>query len=149
MNRRTLLLGLVAVVAFTILIQFIPVPGLGKDPPVVAEPAWNSAATRALAARACFDCHSNETRWPWYSRVAPVSWVVAHHVAEGRAALNFSNPAASRFGADRAARAVRDHAMPPFYYTWLHPDAALSPAERQTLAAGLRASLPGPATSTR
>jgi mono/diheme cytochrome c family protein len=149
MSRGTLLWGLVAVVAFTILIQFIPFPGLGKDPPVVAEPAWNSTATRALAVRACYDCHSNKTRWPWYSRIAPVSWLVAHHVSEGRAALNFSDPNASRFGADRAARAVLDHAMPPFYYTWLHPRAALSAAERKTLAAGLRASLPGAPTSTR
>ena len=149
MNRRTLLWGLVAVVAFTILIQFIPVPGLGKDPPVVAEPAWNSAATRALAVRACYDCHSNRTRWPWYSRIAPVSWVVAHHVSEGRAALNFSDPGASRFGADRAGRAVRDRAMPPFYYTWLHPEARLSASQRQALAAGLRASLAAPRSSTR
>jgi len=145
MNRRTLLWGLVAVVAFTVLIQFVPFPGLGNNPPVVAEPAWNSPTTRALAVRACYDCHSNRTRWPWYSRVAPVSWLVAHRVSEGRAALDFSNPSASRVSAARAARAVTDHAMPPLYYTWLHPDAALSPAERQTLAAGLRTSLEGAA----
>jgi hypothetical protein len=144
MNRRTLLWGLVAVVAFTILIQFVPFPGLGSNPPVVAEPAWNSPTTRALAVRACYDCHSNRTRWPWYSRVAPVSWVIAHHVSEGRAALNITDPAASHVSAARAARAVTDHAMPPFYYTWMHPGSALSPSERTTLAAGLVASLGGP-----
>ncbi len=144
MNRRTLLWGLVAVVAFTVLIQFVPFPGLGSNPPVVAEPAWNSPTTRALAVRACYDCHSNRTRWPWYSRVAPISWVIAHHVSEGRAALNFTDPAASRVSAARAARAVTDHAMPPFYYTWMHPGAALTPSERTTLAAGLVASLGGP-----
>lgn len=144
MNRRTLLWGLVAVVAFTILIQFVPFPGLGSNPPVVAEPAWNSPTTRALAVRACYDCHSNRTRWPWYSRVAPVSWVIAHHVSEGRAALNFTDPAASRVSAARAARAVTDQAMPPFYYTWMHPGAALSASQRTTLAAGLVASLGGP-----
>jgi hypothetical protein len=145
MNRRTLLWGLIAVVAFTVLIQFVPFPGLGSNPPVVAEPAWNSPATHTLAVRACYDCHSNRTRWPWYSRVAPISWVVAHHVNEGRAALDFSDPAAARVTADRAARAVADGAMPPFYYTWMHPGAALSPAERQALAAGLRVSLAGTA----
>ena len=60
------------------------------NPPVKAEPAWDSAETRALAKRACFDCHSNETVWPIYSRVAPVSWLVTRHVVEGREKLNFS-----------------------------------------------------------
>lgn len=143
MNRRTLLWGLLGVVGFTILIQFVPVPGLGKDPPVVAEPAWNNAATRELAVRACYDCHSNQTKWPWYSRIAPVSWVVAHHVAEGRGWLDFSNPAAARVSAERASRAVTSHTMPPFYYTWMHPGASLSTTERQTLAEGLLTSLGG------
>ena len=48
------------------------------------------APTRALAKQACFDCHSNETEWPAYSRVAPVSWLIQHDVSEGRAVLNFS-----------------------------------------------------------
>ena len=65
----------------------------GRDqvnPPVGAEPTWDSPETRALAKQACFDCHSNETEWPAYSRVAPVSWLIQHDVSEGRAALNFS-----------------------------------------------------------
>lgn len=143
MSRRTMLWGLIGVVAFIIGIQFIPVPGLGQDPPVVAEPSWNSPETRALAVRACYDCHSNETRWPWYSRIAPVSWVVAHHVAEGRAALNFSDPSASRASGASAATVVSHGTMPPFYYTWLHPGASLTASERQTLADGLLASLGG------
>lgn len=141
MNRRTLLWGLIAVVAFTVLIQFVPFPGLGKNPPAVGQPVWNSPQTRELAVRSCYDCHSDHTRWPWYSHVAPVSWLVAHHVGEGRAALNFSNPAASRVSAQRAARAVTDHAMPPFYYVWMHPKAALSASQRKALATGLRATL--------
>ena len=141
MNRRTLLGGLVAVVVFTILIQFVPVPGLGKNPPPVAEPAWNSPRTKALAERSCYACHSDRTRWPWYSRIAPISWLVAHDVGEGRAALNFSDPSASRVSAARAARAVEDGAMPRFYYLWVHPKARLSAGERKELAAGLRASL--------
>ena len=55
-----------------------------------AEPSWDSPETRALATQACFDCHSNETEWPAYSAVAPVSWLIQHDVSEGRAVLNFS-----------------------------------------------------------
>jgi hypothetical protein len=148
MNRRTLLWGLIAVVAFTIAIQFVPVPGLGKDPPVVAAPNWDSTATKNLAVRACFDCHSNQTNWPWYGRIAPISWVVSHHVAEGRGLLDFSNPARARVTASRAARAVTSKAMPPFYYSWVHPEARLTAAQRLTLAQGLLASLGGPASGT-
>lgn len=141
MNRRTLLGGLIAVVAFTILIQFVPVPGLGTNPPSVGQPAWNSPRTQALAERSCYACHSNRTRWPWYSRIAPISWLVAHDVGEGRAALNFSDPAASRVSASQAARAVENGAMPRFYYLWMHPQARLSASQRKLLATGLRASL--------
>ncbi len=71
-------------------VQFVPTGFSHSNPPVVAEPAWDSPATRALAVQACFDCHSNETEWPWYSRVAPMSWLVEADVKKGRAALNFS-----------------------------------------------------------
>lgn len=141
MNRRTLLWGLLSVVGFTILIQFVPVPGLGKDPPVVSEPSWDSATTRTLAEHACFDCHSNQTRWPWYGRIAPFSWVVAHHVSEGRALLDFSDPARSRVTASRVAHAVTSRTMPPVYYSLVHPDARLSSRQRLALAQGLLASL--------
>ena len=78
------LLGLVGLIA----IQFVPVNK--SNPPVVSEPRWDSPQTQALAERACYDCHSNQTRWPWYSNIAPISWVLAHNVQEGRATLNFS-----------------------------------------------------------
>jgi mono/diheme cytochrome c family protein len=60
------------------------------NPPVIAEPEWDSPRTRELARRACFDCHSNETRWPLYSRFAPVAYTLASNVQEGREHLNFS-----------------------------------------------------------
>src|SRR6478736_5462202 len=77
---------LLAVVA----IQLVPYGPSRVNPAVAGEPAWDSPATRALAKQACFDCHSNETEWPAYSSVAPVSWLVQHDVDEGRAVLNFS-----------------------------------------------------------
>lgn len=76
------LLGFVAV-------QFLPIMP-HTNPLTVREPNWDSPQTRELVVRACYDCHSNETKWPWYSNIAPVSWLVVRHVQEGRAALNFS-----------------------------------------------------------
>src|SRR5690348_9189375 len=73
-----------------LVIQLVPYGHDRVNPPVTAEPAWDSPETRALAKQACFDCHSNETEWPAYSKVAPVSWLIQHDVTEGRSKLNFS-----------------------------------------------------------
>lgn len=65
----------------------------GRDhanPPVRREPAWDSARTRELAVRACYDCHSNQTVWPWYASVGPASWLIQRDVDVGRRKLNFS-----------------------------------------------------------
>jgi hypothetical protein len=93
--------------------------------------------------RACFDCHSNETVWPWYSRVAPVSWLVANDVHQGRAHLNFSTwstlPADDRRRIlQRMAEVVDRGLMPPGIYTPLHPEARLSLQEIGELAAWAR-----------
>ena len=90
MKRKTILWVLAGLIVAGLLVQLIPLPGRGNNPAVVAEPPWDSAQTRALAKRACFDCHSNETVWPWYSYIAPVSWLVYSDTMGGRARLNFS-----------------------------------------------------------
>jgi hypothetical protein len=71
--------GVVIAMGVLILAQLVPY-GRNPNPPVQQEPPWNLAETRVLTERACFDCHSNETRWPWYSNVAPVSWLVQRDV---------------------------------------------------------------------
>jgi hypothetical protein len=86
---RVILGVLGAGIVFFAAIQLVPVKR--DNPPVVSEPNWDSPQTRALAQRACFDCHSNETVWPWYAHVAPASWLAAHDVHEGRGILNFSD----------------------------------------------------------
>jgi len=108
---------------------------------VVVEPAWDSAETRATAARACFDCHSNETTWPAYSRVAPASWLIYRDVVEGREHLNFSEWQRPQKDADEAAEHVRESEMPLPIYALMHPEARLTPDERERLAAGLAATL--------
>jgi hypothetical protein len=142
-------------------VQFVPTGVSTENPPVIAEPAWDSPQTRALAERACFDCHSNATQWPLYARVAPISWLVAHDVVEGRQALNFSEWGAtdSRRADDEAdglgelaghesegsveevLEVLREGEMPPASYVLLHPSARLTPAEQQQLIAGFVKSL--------
>ena len=101
------------------------------------EPAWNTPETRELAARACFDCHSNQTVWPWYSNVAPVSWLVWSDVVRGRKELNFSEWDRPQREAREAASTVRKGSMPPWYYPW----ARLNATERQALIRGLEGTL--------
>lgn len=124
-----------------LLIQLAPYGRGHSNPPVALEPAWDQPATRALAERACFDCHSNRTSWPWYSHVAPASWMVQAHVDEGREVLNFSQWNRSFEEADEAAEVVLEGEMPPASYLLLHPEARLSDSERDQLARGLTASM--------
>lgn len=102
-------LGLLA--AF-LLIQLVPYGRDHVNPPVGTEPPWDSVATRYLAKQACFDCHSNETKWPAYSRVAPISWLIQHDVAEGREVLNFSEWHRLQEKATKAADEVVEREMP-------------------------------------
>lgn len=129
----------VGVPIFLLLIQLIPYGRDHTNPPVLAEPQWDSPQTRTLAMQSCFACHSNETAWPWYSNVAPVSWLVQNHVDDGRRALNFSawNAAQPPRRAREAAEAVQDGSMPPWDFLLLHPGARLSATEKQELVAGL------------
>jgi mono/diheme cytochrome c family protein len=140
--KRILKWGAIGLVGVFLVIQFIPYGRAHDNPPVLAEPAWDSPATRELAQRACFDCHSNETNWPWYTNIAPVSWLATHDVEEGRRALNFSEWGTSGGGhTDEASEVVREGEMPPVYYGWLHSSARLTDAELQQLAAGLDTTL--------
>jgi hypothetical protein len=134
----------IAIAAF-LLIQLVP---YGKDhtnPPITGEPVWDSPQTRELAKRACFDCHSNETEYPWYSNVAPVSWLVMRDIEEGRGRLNFSewevgSKRAQRSG-DEVGEVISSGQMPLPIYLLQHPTANLTDAEKQALIAGLQASL--------
>jgi len=131
---RWLLTGAVAIFVF---VQAMPYGRDHANPPVRAEPAWDSARTRELAVRACFDCHSNETIWPWYSNLAPVSWLVQRDVKKGRRELNFSEWDKAQKEARQSAKEVRQGKMPPWYYPW----GRLSAAEREELARGLEATM--------
>lgn len=139
MSRSLVLKLLLVFVALGAAIQLVPYGRSHQNPPVVSEPAWATPETRALAKRACFDCHSNETTWPWYSNIAPISWGVQRHVNEGRRTLNFSEWNRPQREADEAAEEVAEGEMPPGYYLLVHPEARLTDAERRALVDGLAA----------
>ena len=129
------------VVGIFVLVQAVPYGRTHSNPPTTAEPAWDSPRTRELAVRACFDCHSNETRWPWYANVAPFSWAVQLDVEKAREVINFSEWNRRYELAGYAGRRTRDGMMPPYKYMRAHPEANLTPQERRELARGLDATL--------
>jgi len=119
------------------LIQLVPYGRAHENPAVAREPAWDRPGTRELFFRVCKDCHSNETEWPWYSFVAPVSWLVQHDVDEGRSHFNASEWGRKEQHGDEAAEVFREGEMPPWFYLPAHPEARLPEPERRELLAGL------------
>ena len=128
----------VAVILGAVAIQFIP---YGKDhtnPPVMSEVQWDSPRTQELFNRACADCHSNETKYPWYSNMAPISWLIMHDIDEGREKMNVSMIGIQKKNKLKdAADEVKEGEMPIPPYLIAHPEARLSDAEKKELASGL------------
>jgi len=120
---------LIALVVILIGIQFIPVDR--KNPPVTMD--INAPDNIASILRAsCYDCHSNETNWPWYSKIAPVSFLVAGDVNDGRKNLNFSEW--DKYSSSKQSELLEEmieeiekEAMPLTSYTFTHPNAKLDP----------------------
>ncbi|MGH7001835.1 MAG: heme-binding domain-containing protein [Stellaceae bacterium] len=135
------------------LAQFVSVDRSNSRPDAAGEfPA--PPAVAAILERACYDCHSNQTRWPWYARLAPVSWIAAHHVAAGRRQLNFSEwggyyAVTRRHKLAWMARALHDEQMPPWYYRAIHPKARLSAGDRAVLARWIEAAQAGLSDSVK
>ena len=133
-----ILFGLVVVIGAAA--QFIPVAR--PNPPVTGDiPA--PPEIKALLRNACYDCHSHETVWPWYSRVAPASWLVAHDVKEGREHLNFSTwsdyqPMKQAVLLAGAAEEIEEGEMPLRPYAWMHPKARLTDKQEEQLATWMK-----------
>jgi hypothetical protein len=133
--RRWLLATGLLVLLVLVALQFVPVET--GSPPVTGD-IPTAPAVKAVLRRACYDCHSNETAWPWYGRVAPISWLVARDVREGRAELNFSTW--DRYTTRERVKKLRESweeiaegEMPPWFYLPAHRDARLSAADRALL----------------
>jgi hypothetical protein len=138
-RRRFLFRAGLGLLVVAVLLQLVPYGRGHANPPVTGDAPWPDGRARELATAACYDCHSNQTRWPPQSYVAPFSWLLTRDVEQGRAELNFSTWDADDGEADDAAEAVAEGSMPPRRYVLVHPDAALSDAERQVLADALEA----------
>ena len=134
MKRNLGLSGLVLLAVFTA-IQFVPVSR--SNPPVTGDiPAPPEIKT--LLKNACYDCHSHESVWPSYSRVAPISWLIANDVKEGRGKMNVSKwsdyrPTKQGMLLDDAAEQIQQGEMPPFQYRLMHPAERLTEAQKQVL----------------
>jgi len=144
MSKKVVRIVIIIAVA-AVVIQLVPYGRAHANPPVTATPAWDSTQTEAYFSRACADCHSNETKWPWYSNIAPASWLVQNHVDEGRARFNASEPQGNSDGAEEAAEIVRKGEMPLPDYLLLHPEARLSATEREQFIQGLTTTFGGEA----
>ncbi|MCS7067598.1 MAG: heme-binding domain-containing protein [Meiothermus sp.] len=139
--KRLILWSFGALALVLLAMQLVPYGRNHQNPPVVAEPPWDSPQTRALFVRACADCHSNQTRWPWYSHLAPISWQVQRDVEEGRSKLNLSLWGRAKQELDDIPEVIREGSMPPRIYLPTHPEARLSDAEQEGLIRGLVLSL--------
>jgi hypothetical protein len=141
-DKKILIALVLALIVALLLIQLWPLEL--TNPPPTSEPAWNNAGTRQLAERACFDCHSNETVWPWYAHIVPFGNLLETDVHKGRAVLNFSEwdqTCCTRQQIDDMAETVNKGDMPLPYYVILHPEAELTDTERGDLVNGLIATM--------
>ncbi len=140
---RRVKLILVALVALLAVAQFVQPDR--TNPPTNPQASFETVArppqhVAAVLGRACRDCHSNGTVWPWYSKVSPVSWIIAGDVAEGREKLNFSRwdiygPEMSQARMKAICREMKSGEMPPWYYRPLHPEAKVSAEEAAAVCA--------------
>jgi heme-binding protein len=130
---RTILIGLAGLL---VAIQLVPYGRDHTNPSGGRPIAWDSPRTEQLMTDACMDCHSYETEWPWYSNIAPISWLVQSDVDEGRGALNLSTGDGD---VDEMIETIQEGEMPPWQYKPLHPASRLSDQEKQQLIDGLRA----------
>ena len=123
-------------IALAIAIQFVQIR---HDNPPAAGPLTAPAPVASILRRACYNCHSHETTWPWYSYVAPVSWLVARDVHGGRRHMNFSawadySTALRLKKLSGISTMVQEGEMPPWFYIPLHHEARLSTDEVADLA---------------
>jgi hypothetical protein len=135
-RRLAIVLGIVVLA-----IQLVPVDR--TNPPVTAAIADVPPAVAVPLRRACYDCHSHETLWPWYSAVAPIAWLVAHDVDHGREHLNFSTwgelePRKRAKRLEEIVEVLEEDDMPPWLYDVAHRTVRLDGRERDAIVAWAR-----------
>lgn len=147
---------LVALLAVLLLAQFIRPEknsAAGEQPNDIFKHYPATPEVQAIVEKACYDCHSNNTNYPWYAEVQPVAWWINDHVVDGKRHLNFSEfatykPKKANHKLEEVFEEVEKHEMPLNSYTWIHAEARLTPEEQQMLidwAKSTRALIPVPA----
>lgn len=143
LQRRRWMRWSLVLAALVLAAQAIRLPHPGPQLP--GDGPWTdhlevSTAVEATIRRACFDCHSAETRWPWYAQVAPVSWFIVHDVRHGRSNLDFSHwstaPDVEPTPTQRLrwiCEETRDERMPPAAYRLMHPEGRVTEAEKAVI----------------
>lgn len=134
--KKAIKITLYVLLGVFVLIQFYPDGIPRENPPVQTAVEWPDQQAKDLFYAACADCHSHETKWPWYSYVAPIKWSVKNHVVDGRRHFNIS---VQGFGKDahEAGEVIREDYMPLQEYTLLHSEANLTPDQKEHLASTL------------
>ena len=137
MNGKMIIGGAILLVGIA---QIIPYGRNHGNPDVRQEVSWDSQQTKEIFYRACGDCHSNMTKWPWYSNIAPASWLITRDVTEGRKNFNVSMWGVQKVNKGAyAPYQVQENKMPPPQYLLAHPEAKLSKAEKESFIRGLKA----------
>ena len=126
----------VGLLVLLLAIQLVPYGRDHSDPGGGRPIAWDSPRTEGLMRGACMDCHSNQTSWPVYSNVAPVSWLVQKDVDEGRRELNLSTGDPE---VEEMIETIQNGEMPPLQYRLIHSGARLPDSEKRDLIRGLQA----------
>lgn len=139
--KKALKISVVAIFAVFVLIQFVRPER--TNPPVKPEQTLESSMrvpedVRKILKRSCYDCHSNETVYPWYSNIAPISWELVEHIRVGRGELNFSewntyDAQKKERKLDEICDEIESGEMPHYQYLWIHRDAKLSAADIKAL----------------
>ena len=139
--KKTLLFLVIGAIVIFLLIQLVPFGHDHTNPATTSEPAWDGPQSRQLVKDSCFQCHSNETVWPWYSNVAPASWLVSLDVINGRDKFNFSEWNTNPGELDEMIGAVQEGEMPPIQFWIFHPSARLNDQQKQDLIQALQNSI--------
>ena len=133
MKKLTILITLL------IVIQFIPYGKNHTNPNIIQEPNWDSSQTKQLFLKTCGDCHSYETKYPWYADIAPLSWVVQFDINLGRKHLNISSFDVKDIEPGKVAiTELEENEMPPLPYKLVHSKSKLSYDEKIQLIKGLK-----------
>ena len=138
--KRYLTWGVLGGIALLLVIQLVPYGRDHKNPPVTQAAVFKSAAVNQIVTDSCNDCHSNLTKWPWYTNVAPMSWLVTRDVNGGRNVMNLSEWGRPQPELGDLVEVIKSGEMPPLQYKIApnHWSARLSDAKKKQLIAGFR-----------